>query len=413
MKPTTALRCFSLFALLSALPATGYSLGFRIVDQSAEGTARGEAFAATADDPSAVYYNPAGITQLSGTRALLGAYGISLKDRVELDTPGDHSKFSSSNVNEQIAPTFYATWKPDNAPIALGLGLYVPYGFSIEYPDNTPIRTLARKGSIQYFTINPVIAWKICDQLSVAAGPTIDYGRAQLSRGVIAPGDEFQFKGDGVAYGFNAGIMWDPHPMHHFGVTYRSATRLDFSGHSTVDTDAFNVATPFGPVKVPSSHSRVDADASFDFPQNVVVGYSFRPTPDWNFEFNLDWTDWDSLNTVTLHQSSGDVLLPFNWKSSFMYEFGITKKFSHGFHASIGYIYSENSVPTESFNPQIPDSNRHIFSGGVGQTYDHFNWMVAYQYSWGPTRHVDNGTLANGDYQFQGNAVTISLGYNF
>ena len=62
---------------------------------------------------------------------------------------------------------------------------------------------------------------------------------------------------------------------------------------------------------------------------------------------------------------------------------------------------------------QIPDSNRHIFSCGVGQTYDHFNWMAAYQYSYGPTRHVDNGTLANGNYEFQGNAFTVSLGYNF
>lgn len=39
-----------------------FANGFRLADQDAFATARGEAFVATADNPSAVYYNPAGIT---------------------------------------------------------------------------------------------------------------------------------------------------------------------------------------------------------------------------------------------------------------------------------------------------------------------------------------------------------------
>ncbi len=391
-------------------------LGFRIADQNAEATARGNAFTATADNPSAVFYNPAGITQLEGTRALLGAYAITLKTRVDLaapGAPGENTKFSSTNTDLQAVPTFFLTWKPKDQPIALGLGVYAPYGFAVEYPDDTPFRTMAIEGSILYFTINPVIAWKITDSLSVAAGPTISYGQAELVRGIVNPGDQFKFKGDGVTYGFNAGIMWNPHRMHHFGLTYRSASRIDFSGHSTTNVSAFTVPTPFGPFEVPGFDSREDSDASFDLPQNIVFGYSFRPTDDWNFEFNLDWTDWDSLNTVTLHQASGDVALPFNWESSFFYEFGITKKFSHGISASVGYIYSENSVPNESFSPAIPDSNRHIFSAGLGQRYEHFNWYLAYQYSYGPRRTIAQNTVADGDYRFDSHAVTLSLGYDF
>ena len=312
-----------------------------------------------------------------------------------------------------MAPQFYLTWKPKDTPIALGLGVYAPYGFAIDYPDDTAFRTLAHKGSIEYITINPVIAWKITNTLSVAAGPNISYGKAKLERGVLAPGDQFKFDGDGEAYGFNAGIMWDPHRMHHFGLTYRSASRIDYSGHSYVDTDPFTVATPLGPYTVPGVHTRNDADASFNMPQNITFGYSFRPAEDWNFEFDLDWTDWDTLNTVTLHQTSGDVALPFNWRASFMYEFGVTKKFAHNFHASVGYVYSESSVPNDSFSPAIPDSNRHIFSAGFGQQYEHFNWNLAYQYTYGPARTVDQGTVADGTYRFDSHAVTLSLGYNF
>lgn len=410
MKPALFPRVFALFALF---PSLSFGLGFRIADQNAEATARGNAFTATADNPSAVYYNPAGITQLEGTRALLGAYAITLKDRVDLKTPGDKSSFSSTNTDLQYAPQFFLTYKPKQYPIALGLGVYAPYGFSVEYPDDTPIRTLARKGSIQYITINPVIAWQITSTLSVAAGPTINYGKAELSRGVLAVGDQFEFKGDGVAYGYNAGIMWNPHRMHHFGLTYRSATRIDFSGHSTLNTDPYTVPTLLGPYTVPGIDRREDANAIFDLPQNIVFGYSFRPTDDWNFEFNLDWTDWDSLKTVTLHQPSGDLALPFNWRSSYFYEFGITKKLAYGFNASVGYIYSENSVPNESFSPAIPDSNRHIFSAGLGQHYQHFNWNIAYQYAYGPSRTVNQGTIADGTYRFDSHAVTLTLGYDF
>ncbi len=403
----------SLLALITLVPVPCFGLGFRIGDQNAEATARGNAFTATADNPSAVYYNPAGITQLEGTRALLGAYAITLKERVDLNVPGGNSSFSSTNTDLQAAPQFFLTYKPKQYPIALGLGVYAPYGFSVKYPDDTPFRTIAREGSIQYVTINPVIAWQITNTLSVAAGPTINYGKAELVRGVIAVGDEFQFKGDGVAYGYNAGIMWNPHRMHHFGLTYRSATRLDFSGHSSVHTDPFTVPTLLGPVKVPGLDRREDADATFDLPQQIVFGYSFRPAEDWNFEFNLDWTDWDSLNTVTLHQPSGDIALPFNWRSSFFYEFGVTKKFAHGFNASLGYIYSENSVPNESFNPTIPDSNRHIFTAGVGQHYTHLSWNLAYQYTYGPSRNVNQGTVADGVYRFDSHAVSLTLGYDY
>jgi long-chain fatty acid transport protein len=400
---------------IPCLPSVSYGLGFRIADQNAEATARGNAFTATADNPSAVFYNPAGITELSGTRALVGGYAITLKAQVDLTAPGqgESGHMTTENTELQTVPTFFVTYKAKDAPIALGLGVYAPYGFAVEWPDDSAFRTLAVKGSIQYITINPVIAWKITDTLSVAAGPTVSYGKAELVQGIVNRGDRFKFKGDGVAYGFNAGVMWNPHRMHHFGLTYRSATKINFSGHSTVRVDDFTAATPFGPVPVAGVNTREDSDANFDLPQNIVLGYSFRPTEDWNFEFNIDWTDWDSLNTVVINQGSGDALVPFNWESSFFYEFGVTRKFAHGYSASLGYIYSENSVPNESFNPSIPDSNRHIFSAGLGKAYDHFSWFLAYQYTYGPSRTIAQNTVADGEYRFDSHAVTLSLGYNF
>ncbi len=403
-----------LFSLtLSLVPATGWALGTRIPDQNPQATARGDAFAATADNPSAIYYNPAGITQLEGTNILLGGYAISLKAKVRLDD-GKPFSFSSTNTDLQFAPQTYLTWKPKGQPIALGLGIYAPFGFALEYPDDTPIRGLAHKGKIAYLTVNPVFALQVTRELSFAVGATINYAKAELEQGVRARGDKFRFEGDDVDYGFNAGILWKPHRMHRFGLNYRSATTLDFDGHSELQYAGFKVPTPFGPFPVPGVDRRESASAEFEFPQTIVLGYAFTPTEDWNFEFNIDWTDWDSLNTVTLKQEkSPGILLPFNWRSSFLYEFGVTKKLAYGLRVSAGYVYSENSVPNESFNPIVPDSDRHIFSVGLGQALNSYSWDIAYQYTHGPSRSIDQGTSADGTYRFDSHAVTVSLGYHF
>ncbi len=409
-----ALAC----ALIAWIPSVSFALGIRIADQDASATARGNAFTATADNPSAIFYNPAGISQLyapplslstgtgktahpveqdgeGGLRLRMGVYSISLGSEANLG--GGSNSFDISH-RWQASPTFYATWKKENSPLTFGLGLYSPYGFGIWYPETTPIRQLAISGSIAYTSINPVVSWQVTPTLSVAAGPTINYAKTGLKRGIFVPGDGFEFEGTGWALGANAGIMWRPTSQHSFGLMYRSETQVTFDGHARTYIPGF-------------IDNREPGTANIVFPQNIVLGYSFRPTPRWNFEVNVDWTDWDRLNTVTLNKASGNVPLPFNWQSSFFYEFGATYKFDGGFTASAGYIYSENSVPNGSFNPLVPDSNRHIFSVGLGKQWKKLDLDVAYQYAHGPSRNVTG--LAAGNYQFDSHAISLSAGYRF
>ena len=411
-----ALAC----AIAACTPGMSFALGIRIADQDSRATARGNAFTATADNPSAIYYNPAGISQLyapplslgtgvgkaarpveqdgeGGLQLRMGLYAITLGSKATL---GGGAYTTDISHRWQATASFYATYKKANSPLTFGLGMYSPYGFGIWYPENSPIRQLAISGSIAYTSINPVVSWQVTPTLSIAAGPTFNYAKTGLKRGIFATdvGDAFEFEGTGWALGANAGIMWQPHPKHSFGLMYRSETQVNFDGHANTVIPNF-------------ISNREPGTANIVFPQNIVLGYSFRPTPRWNLEVNVDWTDWDRLNTVTLNKVSGAVPLPFNWQSSFFYEFGATYKFDDGFSASAGYIYSENSVPNGSFNPIVPDSNRHIFTVGVGKQWKKLDLDVAYQYAHGPSRTVTG--LAAGNYQFDSHALTISAGYHF
>ena len=102
--------------------------GFRLPDQDAFATARGEAFVATADNPSAIYYNPAGITQLEGNDLRGGLYGIYLDPAsVPQRAPNQRPYLSTVQDDLAVVPQIFYTYTPENMPVSFGLGVYAPY----------------------------------------------------------------------------------------------------------------------------------------------------------------------------------------------------------------------------------------------------------------------------------------------
>jgi long-chain fatty acid transport protein len=379
--------------------------GYRLPNQDPEAIARGNAFAATADNPAAIYYNPAGITQIQGQQASAGIYLISTSEKFT-STSG---ATASVNTDFQPVPQIYYVFSPNDFPLSFGLGIYAPYGLAIDWGENPPFQNVAEKGSLDYVTANPVVAWKILPQLSVAGGLTVNYAKASFTRGIgFTPNDQFYFSGDDTECGFNGGIFWQPIKMLAFGVNYRYSTTMQLGGHST--------AYPYA--------SAQPTSASIRFPQNASVGMSFRPTEDWNFEFDADWTDWDSVNQIDFQGTAlGQPLpsLPQNYESSWMYEFGVTRQLGKGYYASAGYIYSENSIPNQYFNPLIPDCNLSLASVGLGYNGARWTWAASYTLAFAQDRPVTGsvydtgvpGGLVNGTYRELNNAVNFSIGIKF
>ena len=380
------------------------AIGIRLLHQDAAAVARGNAFTATADNASAIYYNPAGITQLEGqnleVNTFLVGYDIqyTAADGRRADTPD----------RLQAAGQLFDSAALKASRLFFGLGFYAPYGLSSKWEDGSPIRSLATESKLMYIAVNPVLAWKVIDTLSVAAGVTVNGGHLDLRRGIIAPRDEFQFDGDGVGVGFNIGILWQPHPQHSFGVRFFSATNIEFDGQVEVRSE-----TPF---LFPSSTE--DAHTDFDFPMHIAAGYSFRPTPAWNFEFDIDWTDWDRVNSVTVHKKSGDLVEVFDWKSSFNYMAGVTRYFDNGLSISAGYTYVENSSPDANYHPSTSDMNFHV--GSLGVRYERPRWSagLTYQFGYGE-RNVTHslrtpaGETADGRYEFLSHSLSVSVGTKF
>ncbi|HEY3860595.1 MAG TPA: outer membrane protein transport protein [Verrucomicrobiae bacterium] len=399
-----------------AKPAFG--LGLALPDQDAFATARGNAFIATANDPSAIFYNPAGITQLGGFNISTGVYGIVDGDRYSGPNGGVNSKTIWSAI-----PQFYSTYSLSNYNLTFGLGAFAPYGLRMEWPDKAPFVSAGETGDMEYFRGSAIVAWQITPELSVAAGPSFNYSQVDLKEietfdiPFARPGPDNpdtvnfvnHYRGSATDVGYTAGILYHPSEHHYFGLTYRSATEMNYNGHAT----DLSAGYPF--------RANVAASADFHFPATLGGGYSYRPNDKWNFEADVNWTDWSSLKTVPLVSSSPGVraedTLNFDWSPSWMVDAGVTRYLRNNWRVSGGYIYSENSVPDRNFNPLIPDSDRHIFSIGVGKQCGRFSWDAAYQLAWAPSRTVGGdvtaGGTAGGKYEFLSHALTINFGYRF
>lgn len=393
------MKTFSAYGLLVS---SALAVGFRLPNQDPEGIARGNAFAASADNPSAIYYNPAGITQLEGQQLSVGTYFISTN--IDYESP---TGVRTSTISDfQIVPQIYYVCSPEDSPYSFGLGIYAPYGLGIDYQSDETFSTLAQEGELLYACFNPVLAYQIHSELSVAVGYTFNYSEVTLKRRIgFLPNDQFRFEGDGVTSGFTLGVLWQPVPEWSFGLNYRSATEITYQGDS--------IAEPYDGER--------STEATLVFPDNIVGGVSYRPNEQWNFEFNLDWTDWDQVNDTEFKGTfGGDQVFTFRYDSGFMYNFGITRQLKDGYYISAGYIYSENSVPSESLSPLNPDSNLHLGSFGFGHRGKTFSWACGYHFAYNGGREVKGnqanpglGQTADGTYETFNHAINLSARYGF
>ena len=393
------LTAIALLTPIAALP-TARASGTRVGFKDAFAMGRGNAFVATADNPSAIYYNPAGLTQLSGQRLQASVYDIAVKSDY-------HSAAGNAAMNDgyQAVPQIFYSNRSKNEPYAFGLGIYAPFGLSTDWPDSSPLRTLALRNKQTYLTFNMSAAYEYSPELSFGAGLTYNKVSTDLRRalGIFSANDLFRFKGDGHAFGFTLGAMWKPSVEHSFGISYQSHTTVKMTG--TADTIPLFTGER--------------AEATFAFPEVLIVGYSYRPTPQWNFEVNLDWTNWNRLNTVTVSKASGPVSLPFNWQSGMFYEIGATRYLNENWNVSAGYLYTENSTPDAGYNPAVPDSNRNFYSLGLGYASGNLGANLAWHYADGGSRTVAGsppsliGATADGTYKNSINAFALSLEVRF
>ena len=378
--------CFAgWIAVLSVflLPLAAFAGGYAVNEQGAKATSMANAFAAQADDPTAVYFNPAGIVQLEGTQVTIGASPVIPQAKFESSTndptfrhtsPGQKTSLDDEVI---VVPNAYLTQKI-NDRASFGFGTFSNFGLVTNWPNSWPGRFIpgGTYSELATLSVNPVLAFKPHERVSLAAGPVMQYfyfelKQKQFTGAPPSPELNSKFRGDDVDWGWNAALMvWLTDDLK-FGASYRSEVSHSINGNLT-----------FSPNLGPFADTTFTT--SIKTPANAYLGLAWTHGP-LTLEFDAQWTDWSSFNKLAAKfnkpvAGQPGLTVVEDWHDSWGYRFGAQFAVNQYLDVRAGIAYDESPIPNKSVSPRIPGGDRWIYAMGLGGHFKEFSADLAYQY---------------------------------
>jgi long-chain fatty acid transport protein len=417
------------FVLFLSTPVFG--AGFALYEGSARGNVIGGGLVASADDASAVFYNPAGITQLKGIQTQIGFTAITPMMTVDSTVPTTTAAQAAGGYSTDFQrnwffpPHAYMTYQINDSWWA-GLGIFSRFGLGTEYKDpinpGWPGRYNSYRASIQEVEINPNIAWKINDKFSVAAGVVASYFNLSLQRSLntyaLGAGDtDFKLAGDSWGWGVNLALQYKPTDWMQFGLSYRSKIEQKINGNVTV-------SRTFPPPGIPGLNiANMSASGNLTLPDMVFGGLNFNVTKTVSVGGGVYWTGWQYYDKLQINfgapfgppPAQAQSTSPKNWANVARYLIGTEWKATPNWDLRLGYAYDVSPIPDNTQDYILPDNDRHMWSIGAG--YHQGPWSVDFSYTLMQiiNRSI-NANAAAGVYQGQlkdGTAHLIGLTFGW
>ncbi|MCK4358370.1 MAG: outer membrane protein transport protein [Candidatus Cloacimonetes bacterium] len=379
--------------------------GFQINEHGAKAMAMGGAFTGLADDPSAVYFNPAGITQLDGTQIMTGLTLI----LPSASFRGPSPEITEYDMKKQVFNpiNFYLTHK-FNEKLYAGISVNNPYGLGTEWEEDWIGKYLAGKTEVTTFFITPVIAYKLMDNLSLSAGPTYAFGDVAISKkeGLFDASINLEGKANS-AWGFSAGALYEPIKNKlSFGLSFKSETKFEFEG---------NVTSEGSPVVEPALPTG-NISADLTTPMNLTFGVAYKLNPKLTLAADYQYIGWSCYDTLAVEFAENDewnISAPRNYQDTYILRFGCEYKLNEKINLRTGILFDNNPVEDEWVEPSLPDADRIGFSSGLSYKLKDFSIDLAYLFLRFSEREITTSEILNGVYNSTANLIGINLSYKF
>lgn len=346
MKMTMKAAAAAVMAVCAASAA--HAAGFMLTEQSAG--ALGRAYAGVGvdgTDISGVYYNPATMTLHPGTTIQAGFVAVGLDLAFE---GNDGVTTENGQYNTQAIPHGYISHQLTDS-VWLGLAMTVPFGMGTEYKDDWAWGSRGISAEVLTFDFNPNVAWKISDKLSLGAGMSIQYAKADLKLAQAQAGMvTSEVDADSTAWGFNVGLMWSPLENLRFGLSYRSRINHNADGDLEIVS------------KVPSLPSMtVPATATISTPAWAMATAAWDVNDLLSLYATFRWTDWSSFDELAIETNTPGIgeTIENKWQDTYLVSVGADLRFTNWwtFRAGIGYETSAVDDP-KLRTAIIPDADR-------------------------------------------------------
>ena len=399
----------TLFMGLLLASSTALAGGYQLQEYSV--TNAGRAFGGAGivgDDYSAIAFNPAGMT-LRQSGMQLGAMAMdihsNMKGHLSNNAPGDKGKLR----NFKIIPHGFAQYAISK-DWRIGLGIYVPFGLGTYYNKSWFGKSHALTSEISAIDINPSLAWKPLEWLSIGAGFIFERMDARLTNATGINRELSDMNADGWGHGWNAGIMIEPTKTTRFGIAYRSPVVQNIKGKHHLD---------YGPMHFEGISSTKLVD-----PEHIQLT-AYQEVGKFGLSAMARWTRWSRFELLTIRSTalsqipghSGISQVNENWRNTWTISGGVDYHYCKNLTFRTGLAYDQGAVKDPVHRTaRVPDANRWIAS--IGASYMKGNWQFDASYFhmfWSKARvNNNNGTSTiHGTYKTQLNSLGLSVQYHF
>ena len=421
-----------------------FASGFAIIEQSVSGL--GTSFsggAASANDASTVYFNPAGMMLLEGQQATAGVHYImpSAKFSGDDNEPNNLQNVDGASLGtndggegavDKIVPNFYYTNRISES-LAFGLGINAPFGLATEYDKDWVGRYHAVESDVTTVNINPAIAFKATEKLSFGIGFNAQYMEATLSSMVDASGaavsayDVFvENNADDWGYGYNLGLIYEFTENNRIGISYRSEVKHKLEGD--VKSSIPEALLALNPA-ISGYFQTQDINGSITLPAMASLSYFHQATNKLAIMADISWTQWSSFDELTINfegtgiGGSSSTTTTESWDDTWRYSIGATYQATKDLLLRIGTAYDQTPIPDEYRTPRIPGEDRIWLSLGAGYNIcDRLTIDAAYTHlfvddskmekSASVEEDMARGTVI-GTFENAVDIVSLQLTYNF
>jgi long-chain fatty acid transport protein len=403
--------------------------GFSIYEEGGRGMGFAGAFTAIADDPSAIFHNPAGLAFLKGRQVYFGATLVNPSSEfVGADPLPGRSVTEKGDVGAIPVPTFYYSHQFSER-VVLGAGVSVPFGLKTAWadPDTYTGRFISIEADLKAFSLNPTVAYKLADRLAVAAGLDIRLSRVKLLRRLgqthpvtrqLVDVAEAALESDtNTGIGFNVGLLAKPSDALSIGAAYRHKVEVSYDGTATfrqipTGLAPFDAAVAQG---LPAAPTPLTTEIEFPSVASVGVSYAFT---DWRIAGDVVLFQWSTFDVLPIRftefpRLSQDVVE--RYENSWQLRAGVERRLGEAWAVRAGYFFDQSPAPAASVSPLLPDADRHGFALGGTLRRGAFHmdaaaWYLAFadRSTEGENRDNYNGTYRNSALNFG-----LSFGYRF
>ena len=444
---------------------SAFGAGFALYEGSASGTALGGAVMGKAVDASAVFYNPATMSDFTNTVVTVGL--VTEHPTADTIVNGHHGR--KMDPGAFVLPNVYVV-QPLPYDFSFGLGFAPEYGLGTHYNQDWEMAWNTRSTFVEGLTINPNISYRITDKWSVAAGIRLLYFEFDQYSSPMAVSDGNYYgsmrnhlKGDNgfTDWGWELSTRYKFTDTVSAGVLYKSYidTKVKGYNHTRVKSRDYSAAeaqadatvrerlTAMGLAGTPywdayyaqamqqaSEVARQQVDSSLDsaaaantghasadirLPQSVTVGGNWDVTETVHLGTAVTWTEWSSMPALTFHLPTGTPVTKLGWDDVYRFAFGGVWDFHENFSLLGSYVYDMDPCSTKKNrgSTMLPPGDRHIGTVGLAWHYGPVDITLSYGLVFMCSKSVYY-TRAGQDTKFDtengiSHAVGLSLTYAF